>query len=302
LQVATDTLHAALGLSWMIVYAPDEASPLLWPAYARDVFLVDGARLFGVALRDVHPPEAARGVAVAPEFVQHFEASYRPFIQTALANRQAVLAWGGWPGDAGRSWGMLEPAEYRPDTLVGFVPFGSESVDAAQRGIALVAPPAQLYVVERLAPRLPDTRDLLARVLRNTASALSNRFVDRFGVISGSVAVEQWGKELSRNESGGEMFRKALQSVVHSAVNGIESGLRFIRLHRPGASPEVRAGLSALENASHEMLAGLRAALCALAGELSQSESESVRAACAALEVVRSHLHAVSGALAPFGR
>ncbi len=87
---------AALGHSFMTVSTGrDDDCLAWWPAFGRDALLVEAAALFGVRLREVHPPEAARGLSDAPEFAQHFEASYKPIILRALENREPVIAWQG---------------------------------------------------------------------------------------------------------------------------------------------------------------------------------------------------------------
>ncbi|UCC31209.1 MAG: hypothetical protein JSU86_02815, partial [Phycisphaerales bacterium] len=98
-EINLDDLNAALGLPWMTPAVPRERDLACWPMYARDAFLAEAGRLFGMNIRDIHPPEAARGLNGFPEFQQHFDASYRPLILKALEHNQAVLAWQGWPGD-----------------------------------------------------------------------------------------------------------------------------------------------------------------------------------------------------------
>ena len=77
---------------------------------ARDALLVEGARVFGMTVRGLHPPEAARGLEHSAEYAQHFAASYRPLILRALENRQPVLARLG-RGEFGNHhpiWGAIE--------------------------------------------------------------------------------------------------------------------------------------------------------------------------------------------------
>ena len=103
-----DDLHAALGLPLMVCAPRNEPDARIWPAYARDVFLIEAARAFGMTLRGIHPPQAARGLERVREFEQHFDASYRPLIARALENGQPVLAWQGWGGDFDYFWGIIE--------------------------------------------------------------------------------------------------------------------------------------------------------------------------------------------------
>ena len=106
-EIDHDDLNAALGLSWMICVNRDEPNVGLWSMYARDAFLIEAGRLFGMQIREIHTPEAARGLDVVAELDQHFDASYRPLIHRALEHGQPVLAWQGWPGDRERSWGVI---------------------------------------------------------------------------------------------------------------------------------------------------------------------------------------------------
>ena len=75
-----DDLNAALGMCWSPVAVPTEPDLGAWSLYARDAFLPEAGQLFGLTIRDMHPPEAARGLDTAAEFAQHFDASYRPLM------------------------------------------------------------------------------------------------------------------------------------------------------------------------------------------------------------------------------
>ncbi len=60
-EIDRDDLNAALGLSWMAAAVPGENDLGCWPLYARDAFIVEAGRLFGMG----RPPnrnarEAAR--------------------------------------------------------------------------------------------------------------------------------------------------------------------------------------------------------------------------------------------------
>ena len=103
-----EDLNAALGLSFMVCAAPEVEEDLSrWAMYARDAFLIEAGRLFGIGLREIHPPEAACGLSRFEAFRQHFDASYHPLIERALEHGQPVLAWGGWPGDDEAAWGII---------------------------------------------------------------------------------------------------------------------------------------------------------------------------------------------------
>lgn len=113
-----EQLVAALGLGLATAAAPGEPVGQ-WPTFGRDAALRPAAELLGLGLRELHPPEAARGLHRVKEFADHFVDSYLPLIRAALAHGQTVLAWRGWPPPAEGLWGLLvEEAEGR---LVGRV-------------------------------------------------------------------------------------------------------------------------------------------------------------------------------------
>ena len=115
----------------------------------RDARLIEAGKHFGMQIRDVHPPEAARGLEAAAEFDQHFDASYRPLILRALENNQGVIAWRGWAGERELSWGWIRIAR---DEGVGFrgATIWSERELNSLRNDLLVRPAVQLYIVERV--------------------------------------------------------------------------------------------------------------------------------------------------------
>lgn len=138
-------LVAALG--WEISAVPSVAAT---PAmFDRDARLIEAGKLFGMQIREVHPPEAARGLEAAAEFDQHFDASYRPLILRALENNQGVIAWRGWAGERELSWGWIRAA---CDEGVGFrgATIWSEQELNSLRNDLLVRPAVQLYIVERV--------------------------------------------------------------------------------------------------------------------------------------------------------
>ena len=65
--IDVDELHAALGLSLMMVAVPEE-DPGSWATHARDAFLIPAGRLFGLEIREIHPPEA--GIPMKSEMLQ----------------------------------------------------------------------------------------------------------------------------------------------------------------------------------------------------------------------------------------
>jgi len=117
--------------------------------FGRDARLIEAGKIVGMQIREVHPPEAARGLEAAAEFDQHFDASYRPLILRALENNQGVIAWRGWAGERELSWGWIRAA---CDEGVGFrgATIWSERELNSLRNDLLVRPSVQLYIVERV--------------------------------------------------------------------------------------------------------------------------------------------------------
>lgn len=144
-EIGHNNLIAALGFETSAVLSPT-ATPTM---FGRDARLIDAGRQFGMQIREVHPPEAARGLEAAAEFAQHFDASYRPLILRALENNQGVLAWRGWAGERELSWGWIrtvcdEGAGFRGATI------WSEQELNTLRNDLLTRPAVQLYIVERV--------------------------------------------------------------------------------------------------------------------------------------------------------
>lgn len=138
-------LIAALGFETPAVPSPTATSIL----FGRDARLIEAGRQLGMQIREVHPPEAARGLEDAAEFEQHFDASYRPLILRALENGQYVLAWRGWPKERELSWGWIRAACAEGIGFRGATIWSEDELDSLRDDL-LVRPAVQLYVVERI--------------------------------------------------------------------------------------------------------------------------------------------------------
>lgn len=145
LEIDHTKLVAALGWETLAVPYPTATSTM----FDRDARLIEAGKHFGMQIREVHPPEASRGLEAAAEFDQHFDASYRPLILRALENNQGVIAWRGWAGERELSWGWIRAA---CDEGVGFrgATIWSERELNLLRNDLLVRPAVQLYIVERV--------------------------------------------------------------------------------------------------------------------------------------------------------
>ncbi len=145
--VRIDHAELVAALDWPTLAVP---SPGATPAmFDRDAHLIDAGKRFGLQIREVHPPEAARGLEAAAEFDQHFDASYRPLILRALENDQGVIAWRGWAGERELSWGWIRTA---CDEGVGFrgATIWSDRELNSLRNDLLVRPAIQIYIVEQV--------------------------------------------------------------------------------------------------------------------------------------------------------
>ncbi len=225
-EVDVDDLHAALGLSLMFCASKDAPTDR-WPTLARDAFIPKACKLFGMIVRDLHPPEAARGLGSAETFEQHFVASYLPHIERAIENGQSVLAWQGWPGEQS-AWGILSQRSAEGIGLAG-IAFSGMTVGkkATSDIVSLTCAPLQVYVVEINAPTLPPTTSLLRMTMRHTQQAWSPTVGERFGVLLGKHAAEHWldGATVGRESWG--VYRK----VALSWLIGCASFLRFLDRH-----------------------------------------------------------------------
>lgn len=251
-----DDLHAALGLSLMLCAPTGQEGVSTWSGYGRDLCLVDGARLFGLRIRDVHPPPAAVGLDHAAAFRQHFDASYRPLVERALEHQQAVLAWRGWPGDAANAWGLITQSCDDGIGLAGVVSPGGGANDNATP-VALAKPPVQLYVVEHVDRVTPEPGELVALAVAHARRVLVHEAHTSWGVITGPAAYEAW---IGRLETTGENADppSAHRSLAASAIAGHESALRFLRRHeRANVGPAVAPCMSALAPLCEQTIAAL---------------------------------------------
>lgn len=243
-EIDLDDLCAAMGLAMMAIAVPEEPDVGCWPLYARDAFLIPAARLFGLTVREMHPPQAARGLRDAAEFRQHFDASYRPLILRALEHDQPVLAWQGWPGQAVALWGVIVESCNEGVGFRGNVAWPSEAPPCANAResnlpapaawhprMVLERPPVQLYVVEKIERNDPPTMELYATAFMHADSVCRNTLVDRFGVLTGHEAYAIW---LERAEAlDQKMSSNHPKLIGHirlaSAVRaGLQSALRFL--------------------------------------------------------------------------
>ena len=200
-----DCLCAAMGVSFSATFVPAEPRPSRWMSYGRDAFVEPAARLFGIELRNMHPPDVGMEMVAAAEFAQHFEASYKPLVQRALEHGQPVIAWQGWPDDAAVSWGIITGMAH--DQFTGVVSCGTSC--------PLVAPALQCYVVEQCRPQSPAREALVAMAARHARAYLSDSPLlspaSHLHLSTGPAALEAWARFLQSHEQ-----RSGVAESLHS--------------------------------------------------------------------------------------
>ena len=255
LAVEYDTLHAVLGLSFMVC-APSrgEFSPE-WESPARDWNLVRAARLLGIELRALHPAPAAAELRGAGEYRQHFVDSYAPLVRQALEHDQPVVAWHGWPGDLAPQWGVIT------DTTRDGVGLRGKTPGCLDRPVTMIEPPVQCYIAETgTGAHMPDARELVRFAMCAADIVVHNRIDPSFGVITGHGAYDTWLQWLDEQPAdpvalSGSAARLARRLV--DVANARRSGLNFLDRHRGDLA-------HALHPAVDELAAALRGAIATL--------------------------------------
>lgn len=258
-DVDPDDLTAALGLSMMTVAVADEPEVARWCLYARDTFLETAAALFGIEIREIHPPEAAVGLAGFAEFEQHFDASYRPLIANALSHGQSVLAWRGWAATHEGCWGLIQST---CNAGVGFngsiVRFPRHDPEKpATIESVLEHPPVQLYVAERISHLVADPADILDAAIEHAALVLTNGVGSRFAVTTGPAAFDQWIARIDPADAHSSLAQsRALASALADAH---ATAVRFWR-RAAATQDDRRQALETLVESATEIENALRIA------------------------------------------
>ncbi|MCP4248781.1 MAG: hypothetical protein GY778_17190, partial [bacterium] len=237
------SLNAALGLSFMACSTGrDDDCVGTWMSYGRDVRLVEAAGAFGIRLRPVHPPEAALRLSDAAEFGQHFEASYRPIVLHALANRQPVLAWRGWPGERALAWGVIT------ETVDDGLQLAGTTVGWADARVPLVSAPVQLYVVEDAELRRPGLAEVLGLAAESARLILGGATVSPWGIETGGRAYDRWIHRLSGQDdcpNPGHQSGDCHGRLIMAIRSARGAAADFFRECMATASPECQQVLEA---------------------------------------------------------
>lgn len=185
-----DELVAVLGLGAATVAVPDDALGW-WCTYARDASLIQTAELYGLRLRELHPPEAASGLSHSAEYVQHFRDSYVPLIARALTHDQLALAWRGWPPPRDRLWGVI--TSIREEMIFG------HTLWHEGQPLPLTGPAHQVYVVEQFRPprhNVATQVDLFRHAARQACAVWAGTWAAGATVTTGAAAYRAWQKAL----------------------------------------------------------------------------------------------------------
>ncbi len=234
--VEYDDLTAATGLAFHGgAGRPDGAAPGgEWAG--RDWNLLAAARRFGIELRPLHPPGAARGLRDAPEFEKHFADSYAPLIRQALDHGQAVLAWQGWPAPQTWQWGVVTREVTGGLGFAGSTPGGGGEV-------TLIEPIVQTYVVESLAGDVEPLRTLTQAALEAADRVVHDRLAPEFGVVTGHAAYDAWRQWPLDEEESVRRLAAAVGGVAHAR----SSAARFINRAGASAPSDLAAALHRVE-------------------------------------------------------
>ncbi len=224
-----DELVAALGLGFATVVTTDDALGW-WSTYARDASLAATAELYGLRLRALHPPEAARGLSRSAEYGQHFRDSYVPLIARALEHNQLVLAWRGWPEPRDRFWGVI--TKVQGETLLG------HTLQADGRPLPLIGPAHQVYIAEEF--RLPEPRAVTAAHLfthaaQQACAVWTGSWGRHANVETGAAAYRAWQDALRvRPDSEADAAPLHRQQSQAARVHGAARGCLAAWLRRVG--------------------------------------------------------------------
>ncbi len=228
-----DDLNAALGLSTLTCAVSTELDCRNWCLYARDAFLPEAAKLFGMDVREIHPPESAVGLAGFKEFDQHFDASYRPLVSNALSHGQAVIAWRGWPKGRELCWGIIQKECHEGIGFEGAVYQAPDSPNPERIEEflgALEEPPVQIYVIERVLPVQPTVEQTRDTAIEHALHILRNDCGSSFGAITGPLAFDEWigfVRAGTANEAESTAPLDSSRSLAGALLHAHRSAVRF---------------------------------------------------------------------------
>ncbi|MGB0717638.1 MAG: hypothetical protein ACPGXK_17295, partial [Phycisphaerae bacterium] len=197
--IDVESVHAMLGLATLPVASPAATDWLSWMGFGRDFGLMAFATCFDLEVRPLHPANAGVALTSSPEFQQHFDASYVPLIETALAADQAVLAWGHWEGHRDLEWGVIH--ERHTGEAGGYAGDVMSSVDDqfVSDRTQLIRPPTMVYVVDT-SHQIADVpvASGLRLMVGNALRGLTDPALAGGGILFGADAVAYWSEQFKR--------------------------------------------------------------------------------------------------------
>jgi hypothetical protein len=205
-SVAREELSAVMGNAFLLSYSVDAPPGQQWNAYGRHTFLETTARLYGLELRDLHPPDAAPLPLTPPEFEGHFVDSYLPLVQTALAHGYPAFAWMGWPQPNGTLWGVVTGFDAANGRCLG------QTIYSRGRPVAFTSAPVQVYTVQEFREVRASPAELLKVMLNHAAVIMKNLIPSNYRVTSGPASLEAWRGNVAT--IGPDMNRRLSQSFV----------------------------------------------------------------------------------------
>lgn len=224
--VPRDELAAVVGDALMLTYAAEARPGEHWNIYGRHAFLESAARLYGLELRDLHPPDAAPLPMTPPEFEAHFTDSYLPLVRSALEHDHPALAWMGWPPPQRTIWGVITAYDPSHGVCVG------HSIYSGGQAVALAASPVQVYTVQEYHETDSPQSAIIEAALNHAAIVLANRLPAKYRAVTGVAALEKWRAAVE--ECGVELNRQ----LVRSFVTGRRRAVEFFRLHCGAAAAD----------------------------------------------------------------
>jgi hypothetical protein len=207
-----------------------------WNTYGRHAFLESAARLYGLELRDLHPPDAAPLPLTPPEFEDHFVDSYLPLVRTALEHDHPALAWMGWPLPERAIWGVITEFDAGRGVCLG------HSISSGGRPVALAAAPVQVYTVQEYREMDCPPSAIIDAALEHATVVLANRLPAKYRTVSGVAALEKW-RTAAEEDPGAKLHA----NLVRSFLTGRRSAVQFFQLHGGGASASQAAIVGQLE-------------------------------------------------------
>lgn len=257
-------IAATLGNLFMTTYAAEAPADRTWNTLGLHAFLEPAARVFGLDLRDLHPPEAAPPPPVPHEFDLHFRDSYLPFVAASLTRDEPVLAWAGWPPPNQEIWGIISAIDNASSTPAGHTMYSQG------RPVPLLGSPTQAYTIQELRPLQPAPRELLSLVLNHAADVLNNQLPSKFGARTGAAALIAW-KDAITTTNDDTTAARLTSRLATCMSSGRGAALELFARLRPDSATDQAAAMDKLAPLFRKMIGYL--APLANAAEYSPSET-----------------------------